>query len=174
MPRKPLWIDRAFVFDLPVEMFPNVLERLRGTPARLEERLVPLSPARMRRKPGEGWSLLEIVGHLAVVEGLWLARLDDFAAGLDELTPADMSNRATDESDFNAREPAAVLGDFRAVRADFVARLEALTDAQIARAARHPRLDQPMRVLDLMVFAAEHDDHHLAGISELLASPAGD
>jgi hypothetical protein len=28
-----------------------------------------------------------------------------------------------------------------------------------------------VRILDLMVFPAEHDDHHLARISELLARP---
>ncbi|MBE3135108.1 MAG: DinB family protein, partial [Acidobacteria bacterium] len=32
----------------------------------------------------------------------------------------------------------------------------------------HPRLNQRIRLLDLMVFAAEHDDHHLARLSELL------
>jgi uncharacterized damage-inducible protein DinB len=168
MPRKPPWIDRRFAFDLPVDMFPNVLERLRGTPARIEERLAPLTPDRLVAKPGDAWSIQEIVGHLTIVEGLWLARLDDFAAGLDELTPADMSNRATEEAGFNAQEPDAVLADFRAARAGFVARLAALSDDEIGRAARHPRLDQPMRVLDLMVFAAEHDDHHLAGITEIL------
>src|SRR5262249_49893416 len=31
------WFDRAFSFDLPVTQAPNVVERLRGTPARLEE-----------------------------------------------------------------------------------------------------------------------------------------
>ena len=37
--------------------------------------------------------------------------------------------------------------------------------------AWHPRLDRPMRVIDLAIFAAEHDDHHLARITELLAPP---
>jgi hypothetical protein len=27
------WFDRRFAFDLPAEMFPFVVERLRGTPA---------------------------------------------------------------------------------------------------------------------------------------------
>ncbi len=26
--------------------------------------------------------------------------------------------------------------------------------------ARHPRLMQPMRMIDLLYFVAEHDDHH--------------
>jgi hypothetical protein len=32
----------------------------------------------------------------------------------------------------------------------------------------HPRLNQPMRVVDLLFFVAEHDDYHLARISELI------
>ena len=32
----------------------------------------------------------------------------------------------------------------------------------------HPRLKQPMRLVDHLFFAAEHDDHHLAVIWELI------
>ena len=31
----------------------------------------------------------------------------------------------------------------------------------------HPRLERPMRLIDMMFFHAEHDDYHLARISEL-------
>ncbi len=79
-----------------------------------------------------------------------------------------MSNRRTVDADFNAQETAPCLADFRAVRGEFVGRLEQLPDEAIGRSAHHPRLDRPMRLLDLMVFAAEHDDHHLAGITEIL------
>jgi len=171
MPKKTPWIERGFAFDLPVSMFPNILERLRGTPARVEDRLRDLPPEILKRRPAGGWSIQETIGHLVLVEGLWLGRLDDFAAGLTELRPADLAGSAAriEAADFNAQETAAVLADFRRDRAVFVARLEALNDAAVGRAAHHPRLDRPMRIIDLMVFAAEHDDHHLAGISELLA-----
>ncbi len=33
--------------------------------------------------------------------------------------------------------------------------------------AAHPRLNVPMRLVDLMLFVAEHDEHHLASITEL-------
>jgi hypothetical protein len=33
--------------------------------------------------------------------------------------------------------------------------------------ALHPRLKTPMRIIDLFLFVAEHDDHHLARITEL-------
>jgi len=31
------WIKRQFAFELPLGMYPNVVERVRGTPARLED-----------------------------------------------------------------------------------------------------------------------------------------
>jgi hypothetical protein len=37
----------------------------------------------------------------------------------------------------------------------------------VQRTGLHPRLNQPMRVIDLILFIAEHDDHHLARITEL-------
>jgi len=167
--RKALWIDRLFLFNLPLSMFPNVLERLRGTPARLAERTGGLTRERLVQRDGDAWSIQETIGHLVEVEALWLGRLDDYAAGLDELRPADMSNQRTFDADYNARDFDEVLTEFRRVRGEFIRRLEALSDDEIDRAAFHARLNKPMRVLDAMVFAAEHDDHHLAGISELLA-----
>lgn len=168
MPRKALWIERHFTFDLPLSMFPNVLERLRGTPARVRERVEGLAPDRLRTRVGEAWSIQETIGHLIEVEALWIGRLDDFAQGLEQLRPADMSNRRTVDADYNSRDVAVVVAGFRAVRGELVRRLEQLPDEAIGRRAIHPRLSQPMRVLDLMVFAAEHDDHHLAGITEIL------
>ena len=168
MPQKKPWIERSFAFDLPISMFPNVLERLRGTPARIAERIHGLPPNLLGKQAGGSWSILQTIGHLIQIDGLWLLRLDDYDAGLKTLRPADMSNRATEEADYNQAEPGALLAGFRQVRGQFVRRLESLDDESVARSAHHPRLNQPMRVLDLMVFAAEHDDHHLARISELL------
>jgi uncharacterized damage-inducible protein DinB len=164
---KLLWIERRFAFDLPLSMFPNVLERLRGTPARIEERVHGRNATILQRRLTQTWSIQENIGHLVEVEGLWLGRLDDFAAGLTHLRPADMSNARTDAADYNSRKLGEVLARFREVRGQFVHRLETLDESQIGRSAHHPRLDRPMRIIDLMVFAAEHDDHHLARISEL-------
>ena len=77
MPPKVPWIERIFVLHLPVSMAPNLIERLRGTPARLEDRLRELAAAALRRQPAERWSILQNVGHLVEVEALWLGRLDD-------------------------------------------------------------------------------------------------
>jgi uncharacterized damage-inducible protein DinB len=163
MIEKMPWIERRFAFDLPVSMFPNVLERLRGTPARVEERVRGLPPQLLVTRDGEKWSIQEHVGHLLDLEPLWIGRLDDFDAAAEVLRAADMSNRKTHEADHNRRPLAGGM----------VARLEAMDARAAARTARHPRLDQPMRVLDLVVFVAEHDDHHLARISEIIATQRG-
>jgi uncharacterized damage-inducible protein DinB len=169
---KTPWIQRRFTFDMPVTMFPNVLERLRGAPARVEDRVHGLRSEDLRIREGESWSVQEIIGHLIEVEALWLGRLDDFEAGLQTLRAADMENRRTFAAYYNDKELREILQGFRRVRGLFVRRLELLDDAALQRTAHHPRLDQPMRVLDLMMFAAEHDDHHLARITELLEGAA--
>jgi uncharacterized damage-inducible protein DinB len=166
--RKLAWIERRFIFDLPLAMFPNVLERLRGTPARIEDRLREVDPDLLRKRYGDTWSIQENIGHLIEVETLWIGRLDDFAGGLNQLRPADMSNRATKDANYNSKNPKEILAGFRQAREEFVRRLEQLPDEAIQNSAFHPRLGQPMRVLDHMVFTAEHDDHHLARVTELI------
>jgi uncharacterized damage-inducible protein DinB len=162
------WVERRFAFGVPASLFPSLLERLRGTPARVEERVRGLAPEMLRRRDGEAWSIQEILGHLIQVEVLWHGRLDDYESGREVLRAADMEKRRTVDADYNRRDVKAILAGFRASRIQLVERLSALDEAGVERTARHPRLDVPMRVIDMVVFAAEHDDHHLARITELI------
>ena len=164
---KTRWVDRTFQFTTPVEQFPTVLERLRGTPARLEEKLRSLSPAVLTRRDGDAWSMQEHVGHLLDLDELHLGRLDDYAAGAGTLRAADTQNRKTHEAEHNRREAKHLLQDFRRERRRFVERLEPLSPDELRRSAVHPRLRQDMRVVDMAWFVAEHDDHHLARMTEL-------
>ena len=79
----------------------------------------------------------------------------------------DATNRATHDAGHNSRPVEEVLADFRAKRAALVARLEAYAPADFGRTANHPRLGTPMRVVDMMVFHAEHDDYHLTRMREV-------
>jgi len=162
------WLERQFDTVLPLEAFPNLLERLRGTPARVEDRLQGVDLGRLTATDGDAWSLLENVGHLLQVEGLWAARLDDFEAGRTELTPARFDAWRVGEGQFNRRAARDLCAAFRTARAHLVDRLERLDDAVLGVVARHPRLDRPMRIVDLMLFIAEHDDHHMVAITCLL------
>jgi uncharacterized damage-inducible protein DinB len=163
-----LWINRNFEFVLPVELFPNVLERLRGTPSRLEEKLSGVPREILTRRPDGKWSVQEQVGHLGDVEELWRGRLDDYEAGLTELRPADITNRVTSHKDHNADDLARLLLVFRGERAQLTAGFERFGVERAGLVAHHPRLNRPMRVIDLGHFIAEHDDHHLASIHRLL------
>ena len=58
------WFSRKFSFDFPVWMFPNIIERLRGTPARVIERLDAIPQDVLVKRAGEAWSTQENVGHL--------------------------------------------------------------------------------------------------------------
>ena len=37
MPNRVPWTERKFNFDFPADIFPELIERVRGTPARVEE-----------------------------------------------------------------------------------------------------------------------------------------
>ena len=162
------WLDRKFTFDLPLGWFPAVVERLRGTPARLEERIRGLSEESLTFCEGGTWSIKEHIGHLAFVEQLWEVRHDEFMAGRDALFPADPTGSRAPKVAHNAVPIDQLLKKFREVREHFVGRLETLTEEDVGRTAHHPRLDKPMRLIDSCYFAAEHDDHHLARIGELI------
>jgi uncharacterized damage-inducible protein DinB len=168
MSQVPVWFDRTFAFTFPVELYPNVCARLRGTPARLEEVLLGTASERLVQKPQGKWSAQEHAGHLWDMEPLWLTRVEDYVAGNDQLTPTDLQNRRTDEANHNAQSLAEILAGFRAAREKLVKRAEALDPSLFSREIPHPRLKTPMRLVDHLYFVAEHDDHHLARIWEML------
>jgi uncharacterized damage-inducible protein DinB len=161
------WFDRVFDFSFPVEIFPTILERLRGTPARLEEKLRSIDEAIRTRRVGDSWSIQEHAGHLLDLDELHIARLDDYETGAAVLRAADLKNRKTWEANHNARRAEEIFRAFRDERARFVARLESWPEDRLAASALHPRLGRPMRVVDMGYFVAEHDDHHLALMTEL-------
>ncbi|MBI1803043.1 MAG: DinB family protein [Ignavibacteriae bacterium] len=161
------WIDRTFNFDFPAGLFPCILERVRGTPSRVKE-MVQRYPRNIRTvRMNDGWSIQEHVGHLYDLDELHEGRIDDFLSGVQILRAADMTNRKTYQANHNANSIEAVVHSFKVARARFVQRLETLDDQQITLTAEHPRLKRPMRLVDMVFFVAEHDDHHLARMSAL-------
>ena len=172
MVERQLWFSRRFTFDIEPWAYPNIIERLRGTPARLEERLRGLDGAVLTARVDDKWSIQENAGHLLDLEPLWAQRLDDFERGAERLSAADLQNRRTTDAHHNAANVTDILAAFRRERERFVTRLEGYDDALVVRTSLHPRLAQPMRLIDHVFFVAEHDDHHLATITALLPTPA--
>jgi uncharacterized damage-inducible protein DinB len=162
------WFKRKFPLIEDNGIFPSIIERLTGTPARLEEITKGLPGDLLTIKPAGKWSIKEEIGHLSDLEALWSSRADDFVNRLPELTVADLTNRKTHEANHNAASLKQLLSCFRQIRKDFVGKLLRLDDVQLEHTALHPRLKTPMRVVDLAYFVAEHDDHHLAAIREIM------
>jgi uncharacterized damage-inducible protein DinB len=163
------WFDRKFAFPDGPETHASARSRLRGAPARVEEATRALDRTLLTRRLDGTWSIQENVGHLLDLEPLWAGRLDEFLRGAETLRAADLTNRKTEEARHNEGKLEDLLDRFRAARLAFVQRLDALSLDDFARTALHPRLKQPLRLIDHLVFVAEHDDHHLARIEELSA-----
>ncbi len=163
------WTHRRWSFCFPAELYPAVLERLRGTPARLDECCGALDDASGCASPEDGWSIRRHVGHLGDLEALLSSRLDAYERGVHELPAADMSNRVSVETDHDAQRLDALLARFRDVRSETMSRLDAYPRDFFARSAWHARLGMQKRVVDTCVFFADHDDHH-AALMRLVAS----
>jgi hypothetical protein len=156
------WLYRRWRFEYPAELYPAVIERLRGLPARAEELGTSLESDLVSIARAHGWSIQRHLGHLADLEELFVTRLDCYERGAPVLVSADMANQRTVEADHDARPLASVLSDLRAIRMKTVARLESYPRDFFARSAWHERLGVQKRVVDTCVFFADHDDHHLA------------
>jgi uncharacterized damage-inducible protein DinB len=165
------WFDRKFDFSTTQNIFPSILERLRGTPVRLEEKFRSIPPTLLTRKVGDTWSIKENLGHLSDLEPLWQRRLDDIISGREELSPTDLFNTRTTQAGHNDAPVEELLARFRQVRMETISLLEAIDEATVFKYALHPRLRTPMRTMDLFLFVADHDDHHLARITELSRLP---
>ena len=166
--KKTKWFERSFDFGDQQNIFPSIIERLKGTPARLDEKFRSIPIHLLEVKFDNTWSIKENLGHLTDLEPLWQGRLEDIINGETEMRPTDLANRKTDEANHNLKSLEELLSAFRLIRAQTVIRLEELDEETIFKSALHPRLKTPMRTMDLFLFVAEHDDHHLARITELV------
>jgi hypothetical protein len=79
-----------------------------------------------------------------------------------------MSNKKTHETDHDAKHILELISEFEKGRSEFVTSLKNLTPEDLEKTALHPRLQTPMKIIDLAYFVAEHDDHHLAQITTLM------
>jgi len=161
------WFDRKFDFASEQNTFPALLERLEGTAILLKHKLATISEEHLIAKPDSSWSIQENVGHLLDLEPIWHGRLEDILLQKEYLRPADLENKKTDLAEHNTKNLEAILDEFTNYRSKTLTRLKNLNETEVFRHALHPRLKTPMRTMDLFHFVAEHDDHHLARISEL-------
>ncbi|MDB5013792.1 MAG: DinB family protein [Daejeonella sp.] len=161
------WFERKFNFDNEQNIFPAILERLSGTPLRLENKLEHLNTLILTHRIDGKWSIKENIGHLSDLESLWQGRFEDIKNGQLELRPTDLQNSKTDLANHNDTDLDELLSTFRQLRKQTLDMLEEIDEATVFKSALHPRLKTPMRTMDLFLFVADHDDHHLAKITEI-------
>lgn len=161
------WFERKFDFSFQQNIFPSIFERLSGTYIRLASKVKDIPSDLLEFKPNETWSIKENIGHLCDLEPLWQGRLDDIMNGEKYLRPTDLENKKTNFAQHNKTSIEDLLIQFQEVREVTLEKLLKLEEPDVFKFALHPRLEQPMRTMDLFLFVAEHDDHHLARITKI-------
>ena len=160
------WFERNLKFGYPIEMLPYFLERLDGTFVRLETKVKGISNEVLSQQVNGKWSVKQNIGHLAEVDEINFRRIGEMIAGVAQLSPAVFEPK----KDYNGQDVKDVLRYFQETRLNNIKRYTSLTEVELTKSSMHPRLKVQITPVDLAWFDAEHDDHHLVTINNILKS----
>jgi uncharacterized damage-inducible protein DinB len=166
------WFQRSFHFDFPVGLFPVIFSRLEGSIFRIHSILLNADDEACSHN-ADGYSVKEHIGHLYDLEELWWKRLQDFQQNKTMLSAADLANTKTKEAGHNEKPLLQLQQLFTIERQKMLEMVYGFDEQMLTRVSTHPRLNQPMRLIDALYFVAEHDDHHISILSSLLRKPTG-
>jgi hypothetical protein len=158
------WFERDLAFDKPVEMLPFYIERLSGTALRLEAKIKNIADEILSTRLNNKWSVKENIGHLAEVDEVACKRIGEMVSGASTMSPAVFEPK----QDYNAQSVSEVIEYFRRSRIKNLSLYQSLSPDDLSKSSLHPRLKVQMTPVDLAWFDAEHDDHHLVKINEIL------
>lgn len=162
------WFDRKFTRIEDNSLLLGIIERLEGTPVRMQNKLINCSDNYLSSTKKNKWSLKKEVGHLGDLEILWLTRVKEIKNGAQDLSAADLKNTKTNLATHDDRKILDLINDFSKQRRLLILELKNLASGDLSKESKHPRLGTPMKIVDLAYFVAEHDDHHLATMTRLL------
>ena len=157
------WFERNLKFGLPAVMLPYYLERLGGAFVRMEKKVKGVSEDILSTRLDNKWSVKQNIGHLAEVDRIANKRLDEMISGAAVLSPA-----VFEPQDYNPWPIEKVLNFFYITRVENIKKYTSLSEADLKKSSLHPRLKMQMTPVDLAWFDAEHDDHHLVRMTEIL------
>jgi hypothetical protein len=161
--KKLQWFERTFNVGLPIGMLPFYLERLHGTICRIEKKVGGITEDILSNRLNNKWSVKENIGHLAEVDEIANKRIDEMIRGISPMSPAVFEPKAYQEWPIDE-----VVNYFREGRLKNIKRYRELSPQEFEKTSLHPRLKIMMSPVDLAWFDAEHDDHHLVRINEIL------
>jgi uncharacterized damage-inducible protein DinB len=164
----PKWFDRQFDFRIGSDDEAAIYARLQEATEIVKQCVQNIGEDILVQKPEGTWSVKEQIGHLFIIEPLWRTRFEDIRQSRPALTPADLDNKATSAAGFNSRPVSDLVNAFGDERKKTISLLNTMNKEDKTKTSMHPRLQQPMRIIDLAYFVAEHDDHHIARIRQLI------
>jgi hypothetical protein len=157
------WFERNLKFGLPAVMLPYYLERLDGTFVRIQKKVAGIPDAILSNRLDNKWSVKQNIGHLAEVDQIANRRIDEMSAGKEVMSPA-----VFEPQDYNPWPVEKVLEFFQKNRNENIRKYKSLSENDLKKSSLHPRLKLQMTPVDLAWFDAEHDDHHLVRMQEIL------
>lgn len=166
--RQALGNDQAHLIQIEhIKTRWDILSKLQGTPKAVAASFREASDDVVRRKPApEKWSMLEILCHLRDVEQLFVERYGKIANhDRPQLRMINQDELAT-KLHYNEDDPAVVLREFQAFRAETVALLSALAQQSWERVGLHPKRGEFSIAANAVMHVA-HDANHLARLRAL-------
>jgi hypothetical protein len=139
--------------------FKAQVEALAAFPDELKRWLDGVSDSALRFQPSpDGWSIVEIVGHMTDVDAVWPGRVRQMLSTENpQLQYVD--NDVVRQRDYQNKQLGFLLITLAERRAEFVELLRALRPAQLTRPGLHPTRG-PITVADAPAALADHDRGH--------------
>lgn len=160
----PAWLDKVDAAGLRQEFTTPqaMLAVLKATPAALDTLSLNLSDRQWNERPEpKEWSLTEILCHLRDGDReVNLPRVEKILSEENPFVPGINTDTWAEERNYEQEDGRAALREFIAVRSQFVARLESLTEADWRRPARHA-IFGPTQLNELVSFNVTHDRTHM-------------
>jgi len=155
------------------EQIDGLVRKLREEGEALHARLAALPPEAWERpvySEGQAWTARDVLAHLVSAER-GHQRLIANVAGGGPGSPPDLNVDAYNRTHVAAlaeRSPADLLADLRSVRADSVALVSGLTDADLARRGNHPARGPETALADFIRIIFMHGKMHLRDVTRAL------
>lgn len=164
------WSQRQLEFGRPLDELPVLLERIRGTSARLSALIAHAPMEHLQLQLNGKWSVMEHLGHLITLQDRFDGRAEDFERERDRLCEISLHDQEPILQAHRRRTVGDALEEFRLKREAFAHRVARFKDDVLNHTSFHPCQNKRMRPMDMLFWIAEHDDHHLATIRRHLSA----
>jgi hypothetical protein len=144
----------------------DIVESLKTLPDAVAAEVEGLAEEELRQRPGGGWSIKEVCGHLLDDSRVWMQRLRMMITQVDPLLPAYDQERLVEERAYQEVDFASILADLRGARVEIAEMLSALPRDGWKRTGRHRERGR-LNVRQAMEWALSHQEIHLNQIREI-------